>query len=161
MKRWLRIQSEPIDEPALAEGHSISNGIGAVIYFLGVVRATEGTETITAIDYVAGARMAAAVRSSGSDGHRSVTPSALAQCGRSANVILTSTDRSSAFTLAFVAHDRTVSYVHCASALASMWNDVYAVSRAPVVEKRVTTKERRFLTTLPICVPPVAASDWS
>ena len=58
MKRWLRIQSEPIDETALAEGRSISNGIGAVIYFLGVVRATEGTQTITAIDYEAFEKMA-------------------------------------------------------------------------------------------------------
>jgi molybdopterin synthase catalytic subunit len=58
MKRWLRIQSEPIDEPALAKERSISTGIGAVIYFLGVVRAAEGTETITAIDYEAFEKMA-------------------------------------------------------------------------------------------------------
>ena len=58
MKRWLRIQSEPIDETALAQDRSISNGIGAVIYFLGVVRATEGTQTITAIDYEAFEKMA-------------------------------------------------------------------------------------------------------
>ena len=58
MKRWLRIQSEPIDETTLTKERSISSGIGAVIYFLGVVRATEGTETITAIDYEAFEKMA-------------------------------------------------------------------------------------------------------
>ena len=58
MKRWLRIQREPIDETALAKERSISTGIGAVIYFLGVVRATEGSDTITAIDYEAFEKMA-------------------------------------------------------------------------------------------------------
>ena len=53
MNRWLRIQSEPIDETALAKARSNSTEIGAVIYFLGVVRATEGTQTIAAIDYEA------------------------------------------------------------------------------------------------------------
>ena len=57
MKRWLRIQSEPIDETTLTKERSISNGIGAVIYFLGIVRATEGNETITAIEYEAFEKM--------------------------------------------------------------------------------------------------------
>jgi molybdopterin synthase catalytic subunit len=58
MKRWLRIQSEPIEETALAKERSISTGIGAVIYFLGVVRAVEGTQSISAIDYEAFEKMA-------------------------------------------------------------------------------------------------------
>jgi molybdopterin synthase catalytic subunit len=58
MKRWLRIQSEPIEETALAKERSISTGIGAVIYFLGVVRAVEGTQNISAIDYEAFEKMA-------------------------------------------------------------------------------------------------------
>jgi molybdopterin synthase catalytic subunit len=58
MKRWLRIQSEPIDETALANERSISSEIGAVIYFLGVVRAVEGTQNISAIDYEAFEKMA-------------------------------------------------------------------------------------------------------
>ncbi len=58
MKRWLRIQSEPIDETTLAKERLISNGIGAVIYFLGVVRAKEGTQNISAIDYEAFEKMA-------------------------------------------------------------------------------------------------------
>ena len=58
MKRWLRIQRESIDETALAKERSISTGIGAVIYFLGIVRATEGSDTITAIDYEAFEKMA-------------------------------------------------------------------------------------------------------
>jgi molybdopterin synthase catalytic subunit len=58
MNRSLHIQTEPIDETALAKARSISTGIGAVIYFLGIVRATEGTQTITAIDYEAFEKMA-------------------------------------------------------------------------------------------------------
>ena len=58
MNRWLRIQTEPIDETALARARSISTGIGAVIYFLGIVRATEGAQNITAIDYEAFEKMA-------------------------------------------------------------------------------------------------------
>ena len=58
MNRWLRIQTEPIDETALAHARSISTGIGAVICFFGIVRATEGTQTITAIDYEAFEKMA-------------------------------------------------------------------------------------------------------
>lgn len=58
MKRWLGIQKEAIDETALASARSTSSGIGAVIYFLGIVRAIEGTQTITAIDYEAFEKMA-------------------------------------------------------------------------------------------------------
>ena len=58
MKRWLRIQTDSIDEPVLTRTRSVSNGIGAVIYFLGVVRATEGNQAIAAIDYEAFEKMA-------------------------------------------------------------------------------------------------------
>ena len=58
MIRWLRIQTDPIDEPALARERTISRGIGAVIYFLGVVREVEGDAKISAIDYEAFEKMA-------------------------------------------------------------------------------------------------------
>lgn len=58
MKRWVQIQEEPIDEVSLQRKRSISRGMGAVIYFLGVVREQEGEKTITAIDYEAFQKMA-------------------------------------------------------------------------------------------------------
>jgi molybdopterin synthase catalytic subunit len=58
LKRWLKIQSEPIDEQALARERTVSRGIGAVIYFLGVVRELEGEEPISALDYEAFEKMA-------------------------------------------------------------------------------------------------------
>jgi molybdopterin synthase catalytic subunit len=58
MKRWLRIQTEPIDEARLAADRSISRGIGAVVYFLGVVREQEGDATIAGLDYEAFEKMA-------------------------------------------------------------------------------------------------------
>lgn len=58
MKRWLRIQPDPIDEASLTRGRSLSRGIGAVIYFLGVVREHEGSATISALDYEAFEKMA-------------------------------------------------------------------------------------------------------
>ena len=58
MKRWLRIQREPIDEAALARERGISRGIGAVIYFLGVVREVEGDKNISGLDYEAFEKMA-------------------------------------------------------------------------------------------------------
>ncbi|MGN6386138.1 MAG: molybdenum cofactor biosynthesis protein MoaE [Verrucomicrobiota bacterium] len=53
MKRWLKIQKEPIPEAELLQQRSISNGIGAVIYFLGTVREREGEGEIAALDYEA------------------------------------------------------------------------------------------------------------
>jgi molybdopterin synthase catalytic subunit len=53
MKRWLRIQTEPIDESILLRDRSVSSGMGAVIYFLGVVRSSEEGEAIAALDYEA------------------------------------------------------------------------------------------------------------
>lgn len=53
MKRELTITTEPIDEPKLVASRTMSPGMGAAIYFAGVVRAAEGQETIRAIDYEA------------------------------------------------------------------------------------------------------------
>jgi molybdopterin synthase catalytic subunit len=58
MNRWLRIQADPIDEAALLRERRISQGIGAVIYFLGVVRKQEGQQEIAALDYEAFEKMA-------------------------------------------------------------------------------------------------------
>ena len=58
MDRWLRIQSDRIDESALQRERTISRGIGAVIYFLGVVRKQEGEAEISALDYEAFEKMA-------------------------------------------------------------------------------------------------------
>ena len=58
MKRWLRIQKDPIDEAALAADRSVSRGVGAVIYFLGIVRELEGERNVTALDYEAFEKMA-------------------------------------------------------------------------------------------------------
>jgi len=58
MHRELTITPVPIDEPALLRNRKISDGMGAVIYFLGVVRGTEEGATIRAIDYEAFQKMA-------------------------------------------------------------------------------------------------------
>jgi molybdopterin synthase catalytic subunit len=58
MRRWMRIQNEPIDEGALKAQRSVSRGVGAVIYFLGLVREVEGNRTVTALDYEAFEKMA-------------------------------------------------------------------------------------------------------
>ena len=58
MKRELRITGEPIDEPALLSQRKMSGQMGAVVYFLGVVRGTEENEAISAIDYEAFQQMA-------------------------------------------------------------------------------------------------------
>jgi molybdopterin synthase catalytic subunit len=57
MKRLLTITSEPIDETALLAGRKMTNDMGAVVYFLGIVRATEDNKTISALDYEAFHRM--------------------------------------------------------------------------------------------------------
>ena len=51
MKTQLTITPEPIDEPALIAERSMSNGMGAMVVFHGVVRAQEGDTIIIAIDY--------------------------------------------------------------------------------------------------------------
>ena len=58
MNRWLRIQPDPIDEAALQRERKMSPGMGAAIYFLGVVREQEGPAAITALDYEAYEKMA-------------------------------------------------------------------------------------------------------
>ena len=58
MKRELTITDQPIDEPRLLSGRKMSEGMGAVVYFLGVVRGTEGDVVITAIEYESFQRMA-------------------------------------------------------------------------------------------------------
>src|ERR1043166_722918 len=51
MKRDLKIPTEPISETALLARRKMSDGMGAVVYFLGVVRGTEEGTAIQAIDY--------------------------------------------------------------------------------------------------------------
>ncbi len=58
MKRHLTISPAPIDEAALISQRQMSAGMGAAIYFLGVVRESEGAEKIKAIDYEAFQKMA-------------------------------------------------------------------------------------------------------
>ena len=58
MKRQLTIANTPIDEAALFAQRKMSSGMGAVIYFLGVVREAESAEKISAIDYETFQKMA-------------------------------------------------------------------------------------------------------
>ena len=58
MKRFLLITTGPIDEAALVRRRSISDAMGAVVCFLGVVRATEENAPISAIEYEAFQKMA-------------------------------------------------------------------------------------------------------
>jgi molybdopterin synthase catalytic subunit len=51
MKRELSITTESIDEPALAARRSASSGMGAAVYFTGMVRVTEAGQPIQALDY--------------------------------------------------------------------------------------------------------------
>ncbi len=57
MKRQLTITTEPIDEAVLLAQRKMSPGMGAVMYFLGVVRESEGDEKISAIEYEAFGKM--------------------------------------------------------------------------------------------------------
>jgi molybdopterin synthase catalytic subunit len=58
MKRQVTITSEPIHEAALLQQRAMSADMGAVVYFLGVVRGTEENTAITAIQYEAFHKMA-------------------------------------------------------------------------------------------------------
>lgn len=58
MNRQVTITTDPIDEAALLARRAISCGTGAVVYFVGVVRGTEGTASISALEYEAFQRMA-------------------------------------------------------------------------------------------------------
>ena len=53
MKTQLTLTPDPIDERALIAEREMSDGMGAALIFLGVVRAQEGEATIAAIDYEA------------------------------------------------------------------------------------------------------------
>ena len=57
MKRELTISSAPIDEAALVAGRALSGGMGAAVYFAGVVRGSEEGAAIRAIDYEAFEKM--------------------------------------------------------------------------------------------------------
>ena len=58
MKRQVAFTAEAINEAALLGQRTTSAGMGAVVYFLGVVRGTEEAKTIAAIEYEAFQRMA-------------------------------------------------------------------------------------------------------
>jgi molybdopterin synthase catalytic subunit len=53
MKRTLIITREPINEAALLAQRTMGRGMGAAIYFAGVVRGSEEQEPIAALDYEA------------------------------------------------------------------------------------------------------------
>jgi molybdopterin synthase catalytic subunit len=57
MNRSLLITNQPIDEPALVKSRAMSAGMGAAVYFTGVVRGSEEGATITAIEYEAFGKM--------------------------------------------------------------------------------------------------------
>jgi molybdopterin synthase catalytic subunit len=58
MKRDLAITTEPIDERHLLSERTMASGMGAAVYFTGVVRALENDKSIAAIDYEAFRKMA-------------------------------------------------------------------------------------------------------
>jgi molybdopterin synthase catalytic subunit len=58
MTRELNITREAIDESALVAARVMSQDMGAAIYFSGVVRGSEESAAISAIDYEAFTRMA-------------------------------------------------------------------------------------------------------
>lgn len=58
MKRALTITTNPIDEAALVCQRTMSPGMGAAVYFAGVVRGSEEGASISAIDYEAFTQMA-------------------------------------------------------------------------------------------------------
>jgi molybdopterin synthase catalytic subunit len=58
MTRQLTITNQPIDEAALLAQRAMSNSMGAAVYFLGVVRGTEGAAAISALEYETFQRMA-------------------------------------------------------------------------------------------------------
>jgi molybdopterin synthase catalytic subunit len=58
MKSQLTITTQPIDEASLLRQRSMPAGMGAAVYFLGVVRGTEGNANISALAYETFQRMA-------------------------------------------------------------------------------------------------------
>jgi molybdopterin synthase catalytic subunit len=57
VKRQLTINTEPIDEAALVPQRVMSSGMGAAVYFTGVVRGAEEDTTIQGIEYEAFQKM--------------------------------------------------------------------------------------------------------
>ena len=58
MKRHLTITTGPFDESTLVAQRTMSHGMGAAVYFSGVVRGLEEGKTIAAIEYEAFQKMA-------------------------------------------------------------------------------------------------------
>jgi molybdopterin synthase catalytic subunit len=58
MHRELTITDAPIDEPALLRNRKLSTGMGAAIYFLGIVRGIEEGTAINGIEYESFQQMA-------------------------------------------------------------------------------------------------------
>jgi len=58
MKKQVTITAEPINESALLSQRVMSQAMGAVVCFLGVVRGTEGNANISALEYEVFQRMA-------------------------------------------------------------------------------------------------------
>ena len=58
MKTHLTITPDPIDEATLVAERQLSENMGAVVIFHGVVRGEEAGESITALDYEANEEMA-------------------------------------------------------------------------------------------------------
>ena len=57
MKRSVILTTELIDEPALVKAREMSAGMGAAVYFSGVVRGSEGEQAIRGIEYEAFEKM--------------------------------------------------------------------------------------------------------
>lgn len=57
MKHSVILTSGPVDEPGLVKGREMSAGMGAVVYFSGVVRGSEGDQAIRGIEYEAFEKM--------------------------------------------------------------------------------------------------------
>jgi len=51
MKRYLSITRDPLDEAGLVACRTLSSGMGAAVYFSGIVRGQEGADAIVALDY--------------------------------------------------------------------------------------------------------------
>ena len=57
MRRQLTITTDVIDETGLVSRRTVSAGMGAAVYFAGIVRAQEGGQLIRAIEYEAFEKM--------------------------------------------------------------------------------------------------------
>ena len=57
MRRQLTLTAEPINEATLLAQRTLSDDMGAVVYFLGVVRGNEDGQPITGLEYEAFQKM--------------------------------------------------------------------------------------------------------